>query len=152
MLSSIWKETLMKYDEMFMEMANVVSKQSHDSDHKVGAIIVKDDRVISMGWNGMPPGMDNNCKHATGATRKEVIHAEANAIAYLARSTASSEGATIYCTLSPCIDCAKLIVQAGITRVVFGESYKDESGKLFLMERLGIDNISRLSCGEDPRS
>lgn len=140
----------MKYDDMFMEMAYVVSKQSHDPDHKVGAVIVKDDRIISMGWNGMPAGMDNKCKHDTGATRKEVIHAEANAIAYLARSTTSSEGATIYCTLSPCIECAKLILQAGIERVVFAESYKDDSGKMFLLERLGNGSISRLSPREDP--
>lgn len=138
-----------KYDNMFMEMAYVVSKQSKDTDHKVGAVIVKDDRIISMGWNGMPPGMPNECKHDTGATRKEVIHAEANAIAYLARSTASSEGATIYCTLSPCIDCAKLILQAGITRVVFDEGYKDDSGKLFLLERLGHERLSKLPPRED---
>lgn len=142
----------MKYDRMFMEMAYVVSKQSHDTDHQVGAVIVKDDRPISIGWNGMPSGMDNNCKHDTGATRAEVIHAEANAITYLARSTNSSEGATIYCTLSPCIECAKLILQAGITRVVFGEDYKDDSGKLFLMKGLGNANISHLSVREDKDS
>ena len=141
-----------KFDSMFMEVAHVVSKRSYDPDHKVGAVITKDDRIISMGWNGTPAGMDNACKHPTGATRKEVVHAETNAIAYLSRSGSSSEGATIYCTLAPCIECAKLILQSGITRVVFDENYKDESGKLFLMERLGNGNISHLSVGENPDS
>lgn len=106
----------------------------------------------------MPSGMSNTCKHSNGATKKEVIHAEANAICKLARSTGTSEGATIYCTLSPCIECAKLILQSGIKRLVFADSYKDDAGKLLLIQSL--DNIDRvmyesataLYPGEDPES
>jgi dCMP deaminase len=92
-----------KLDQLFMDIAHRVSLMSHDTDTKVGSVIVKDGNILSMGYNGMPSGMSNDCKHPNGITHKEVIHAEANAICKLARSTGSSEGATIYCTLSPCI-------------------------------------------------
>tara|TARA_R100000963_G_C4645421_1_gene109667 strand:- start:1227 stop:1661 length:435 start_codon:yes stop_codon:yes gene_type:complete len=122
-----------RYDELYLDIATRISEMSHDTDHKVGAVIVKDNNLLAFGFNGMPAGMDNNCKHANGGTRKEVIHAEANALCKLARSAGNSEGATIYCTLSPCIECAKLILQSGINRILFRETYEDEEGILLLL-------------------
>ena len=121
-----------RYDELYLDIAQRISEMSHDTDKKVGAVIVKDNNILAFGFNGMPAGMDNECKTANGGTRKEVIHAEANAICKLARSTGSSEGATLYCTLSPCVECAKLILQSGITRIIFRETYEDEAGILLL--------------------
>lgn len=151
--------TQLKLDQLFMDIAFRVAQMSHDEDTKVGAVIVKDGNILSMGYNGMPSGMSNECKHANGSTHKEVIHAEANAICKLARSSSSSEGATLYCTLSPCIECAKLILQSGITRVVFSESYKDDAGKILLVSRshITIDRIEYASTtpvpnGEDKKS
>ncbi len=151
--------TQLKLDQLFMDIAFRVAQMSHDEDTKVGAVIVKDGNILSMGYNGMPSGMSNDCKHANGATHKEVIHAEANAICKLAKSTGSSEDATLYCTLSPCIECAKLILQSGISRVVFADKYKDETGILLLMpvSRMSIDRIKYASTtpipnGEDKKS
>lgn len=148
-----------KQDQLFIDIAHRVSLMSHDTDTKVGAVIVKDGNILSMGYNGMPSGMSNDCKHSTGVTKKEVIHAEANAICKLARSTGSSEGATLYCTLSPCIECAKLILQSGITRVVFADNYKDDSGKLLLMplphmtiDRIEYASTTPVSDGENKKS
>lgn len=131
----------MKYDELFMGIAKRISLQSYDTDHKVGCVIVKDNNIIAMGWNGMPNGMDNECKTEKGITKPEVLHAETNAIAKVAKGTMSTEGATIYCTLSPCLECAKQIYQAGITRVVFDKSYKNDDGLLFLLKVLEPDNV-----------
>lgn len=147
-----------KQDQLFIDIAYRVAQMSHDADTKVGAIIVKDGNILSMGYNGMPSGMENDCKNSSGATRKEVIHAEANAICKLAKSTQSSEGATIYCTLAPCIECAKLILQSGITRVVFADDYHEDSGKMLLMNQLKtIDRIkyataTPLPTGENKKS
>lgn len=147
-----------KQDQLFIDIAYRVAQMSHDADTKVGAIIVKDGNILSMGYNGMPSGMENDCKNSSGATRKEVIHAEANAICKLAKSTQSSEGATIYCTLAPCIECSKLILQSGITRVVFADDYHEDSGKMLLMNQLKtIDRIkyataTPLPTGEDKKS
>ena len=147
-----------KQDQLFIDIAYRVAQMSHDADTKVGAIIVKDGNILSMGYNGMPSGMENDCKNSSGATRKEVIHAEANAICKLAKSTQSSEGATIYCTLAPCIECSKLILQSGITRVVFADDYHEDSGKMLLMNQLKtIDRIkyataTSLPTGEDKKS
>jgi dCMP deaminase len=121
-----------RYDAMYMDIAKRVSEMSWDSDTKVGAIIVKDGNIISMGWNGTPSGFPNDCKHpSTGATLPYVIHAEANAISKLARNGGNGLGATLYCTLAPCMECTKLILQSGISEVVvthaderFMESYK----------------------------
>jgi dCMP deaminase len=121
-----------RYDAMYMDIAKRVSEMSWDSDTKVGAIIVKDGNIISMGWNGTPSGFPNDCKHpSTGATLPYVIHAEANAISKLARDGGNGLGATLYCTLAPCMECTKLILQSGISEVVvthaderFMESYK----------------------------
>ena len=122
-----------RYDELYLDIATRISKMSHDTDHQVGSVIVKDNNILAFGFNGMPTGMSNECKNANGSTKKEVIHAEANAICKLAKSTGSSEGATLYSTLSPCVECAKLIMQSGISRVLFRETYKDEAGIILLL-------------------
>jgi|TARA_R100001086_G_scaffold250110_1_gene193994 dCMP deaminase len=143
------EEKQRRYDELYLDIATRISLMSHDTDHKVGSVIVRDNNILAFGFNGMPTGMNNNCKNANGSTKQEVIHAEANAICKLARSTGSSEGATLYSTLSPCVECAKLIMQSGITRIIFRETYKDEAGILLLLnnnkEVKGIkwkDNLS----------
>ena len=123
-----------RYDELYLDIAQRISEMSHDTDHKVGTVIVKDNNILAFGFNGMPAGMDNNCKSANGSTRQEVIHAEANAICKLAKSTGSSEDATLYSTLSPCMECAKLIMQSGINRILFRETFKDDAGILLLLK------------------
>jgi len=113
-----------KYDTMYMDIAKRISDMSYDEDTKVGAVIVKDGNIISMGWNGTPSGFPNDCKNPnTGITLPYVIHAEANAICKLARDGGSGLGATLYTTLSPCMECTKLILQSGIKEVVV---YKGE--------------------------
>jgi len=126
-----------RYDTFYMDIANRVAEMSYDSDTQVGAIIVKDGNIISMGWNGTPSGFDNNCKHPeTGVTLSTVIHAEANAICKLARTSGSGLGATLYTTLSPCIECTKLILQSGISEVVVEKAYeKDLEGFKILNEK-----------------
>lgn len=130
-----------KYDNSFLEIAKVISKNSHAVRLKVGCIIVKDGNIISMGWNGTPTGFDNQCEfkftQQGSTTKPEVLHAESNAITKLARSTNSSEGATIYLTCSPCFDCAKLIIQSGISRVVYSSNYRDSKG-LELLQKANI--------------
>jgi len=127
------EEKQRRYDELYLDIATRISNMSHDTDHKVGSVIVRDNNILAFGFNGMPSGMDNDCKNSNGSTKQEVIHAEANAICKLAKSTGSSEGATLYSTLSPCVECAKLIMQSGITRIIFRETYKDEAGILLLL-------------------
>lgn len=125
-----------------MKTAEIFAELSHARRLHVGAIIVKDDRIISIGYNGMPAGWDNNCEDAvqhsddtvTLKTKPEVLHAESNAIAKLARSNESGEGADIFITHSPCLECAKLIYQSGIRRVFFGEEYRDNIGLQFLKQ------------------
>ena len=126
-----------KHDQLYIDMAHLVSHQSHDEKIKVGSVIVRDGQVLSQGWNGMPSGMENSTRHHTGCTRKEVIHSEANALMKLARNGGGSDNATLYCVYSPCWECAKLILQAGIKRVVYSRCYDQES-VLFLKER-GIE-------------
>ena len=113
-------------------MAEEWAKLSHCTRKNVGALIVKDRMIISDGYNGSPSGFPNECENAEGDTHWYVLHAEANAITKLARSINSAEGATLYITLSPCRDCAKLILQSGISRVVYKKAYKDTSGLDFL--------------------
>jgi dCMP deaminase len=118
-----------------MDIAQRTAELSHARRLKVGSIIVKEDRIISIGYNGMPAGWDNNCEHETGTelkTKPEVLHAETNAIAKLARSSDSGLDADIFVTHAPCLDCAKLIYQSGIKRVFFGQAYRDASGIEFL--------------------
>ena len=121
-----------RYDNAYMRMAEEWAKLSHCTRKNVGALIVKDRMIISDGYNGSPSGFPNECENAEGDTHWYVLHAEANAITKLARSINSADGATLYITLSPCRDCAKLILQSGISRVVYKTAYKDTSGIEFL--------------------
>ncbi|NCT09822.1 MAG: dCMP deaminase family protein [Flavobacteriia bacterium] len=126
------KEKQLKYDIAYLKMAHEWGKLSHCKRKQVGALIVKDRMIISDGFNGTPTGFDNCCEDETGATKWEVLHAEANAILKVAASTQSCKNATLYITLSPCTQCSKLIHQAGIKRVVYARDYKDTSGLDFL--------------------
>lgn len=123
-----------------MNWAESAAQLSHARRLRVGAVIVKDDTVISYGYNGMPAGWDNNCEDVVEdglKTKPEVLHAESNAIAKLARSNDSGEGADLFVTHAPCIECAKLIYQSGIRRVWYGQAYRDTAGLTFL-EKSGI--------------
>ena len=121
-----------RYDGAYIKMATEWGKLSHCSRKQVGAIIVKDRMIIADGYNGTPSGFDNCCENTDGDTHWYVLHAEANAILKLARSHNSAEGSTLYITLSPCRECAKLIHQAGINRLVYLNEYKDKDGLDFL--------------------
>ncbi|QYJ68725.1 deoxycytidylate deaminase [Flavobacterium litorale] len=131
------EEKLNKYDKAYLRIAREWSQLSYCQRKKVGAIIVKDRMIISDGYNGTPSGFENCCEDDDNVTKWYVLHAEANAILKVARSTQSCEGATLYITMSPCKDCSKLIHQSGITRVVYQNSYKDNSGISFL-QRAGV--------------
>lgn len=158
------------FDKSYLKIANVWSENSYARRHKVGCLIVKNNQIISDGFNGTPSGFDNNCEdeiecdlesdsldggasvcavynndcskcpHHYLKTKPEVLHAEANAITKIAKSNYSSEGATIYITLSPCFDCAKLIIQAGIKRVVFQELYRNTDG-IELLKKAGVEVV-----------
>jgi len=125
-------EKQLKYDKAYLRMAQEWAKLSHCKRRKVGALIVKDRMIISDGYNGTPSGFKNVCEDENGLTHWYVLHAEANAILKVASSTQSCKNATLYITMSPCKDCSKLIHQAGITRVVYRDAYKDLSGIDFL--------------------
>lgn len=125
-------EKQLKYDKAYLRMAQEWAKLSHCKRRKVGALIVKDRMIISDGYNGTPSGFKNVCEDENGLTYWYVLHAEANAILKVASSTQSCKNATLYITMSPCKDCSKLIHQAGITRVVYRDAYKDLSGIEFL--------------------
>lgn len=127
-------------DKRYMRMAIIWAENSYCTRRKVGALIVKDKMIISDGYNGTPSGFENICEDENGLTKPYVLHAEANAITKIARSNNSSEGATMYVTASPCIECAKLIIQAGIKRVVYGEKYRIMDGAE-LLERAGIEVV-----------
>ncbi len=126
-------------DKRYLRMAAIWAENSYCVRRQVGAILVKDKMIISDGYNGTPSGFENVCEdEETGLTKPYVLHAEANAISKVARSSNSSEGATLYVTSSPCIECAKLIIQAGISRVVFYEKYRTLDG-CELLKRAGIE-------------
>ena len=127
-------------DKRYMRMAAIWAENSYCNRRKVGALIVKDQMIISDGYNGTPAGFENVCEDENGLTKPYVLHAEANAITKIARSNNSSEGATLYVTASPCIECAKLIIQAGIKRVVYAEKYRLEDG-LDLLKRANIEVV-----------
>ena len=129
-----------KFDQRYLEMARIWAKNSYCTRRQVGALVVKNNMIISDGYNGTPSGFENVCEDDNGITKPYVLHAEANAITKLARSSNNSEGATIYITASPCIECAKLIIQAGIKRVVYGEKYRLTDG-IELLERAGIEVV-----------
>lgn len=123
-----------KMIKAYMDTAKIFAELSHARRLHVGAIVVKDDRIISIGYNGMPSGWDNCCETENNITKPEVLHAETNAIAKLARSTESGEGAAMFITHSPCIECAKLIYQSGIKEVYYEQDYRDSSGVNFLIK------------------
>ena len=127
-------------DIRYMRMANIWAENSYCTRRKVGALIVKDKMIISDGYNGTPSGFENICEDNNGVTKPYVLHAEANAITKIARSGNSSDGATMYVTASPCIECAKLIIQSGIKRVVYSEKYRLEDG-LELLKRANIEVV-----------
>ena len=126
-----------KFDGRYLEMAAVWAKNSYCTRRQVGAILVKDRMIISDGYNGTPSGFENVCEDENGVTKPYVLHAEANAITKVACSSNSSQGATLYVTASPCMECAKLIIQAGITRVVYSEEYRITDG-VDLLRRAGV--------------
>ena len=127
-------------DKRYIRMANIWAENSYCQRRQVGALIVKDKMIISDGYNGTPSGFENICEDKTNHTKPYVLHAEANAITKIARSNNSSEGATMYVTASPCIECAKLIIQAGIKRVIYSEKYRLEDG-IELLKRANIEVI-----------
>ena len=129
-----------KFDQRYLEMARIWAQNSYCQRRQVGALVVKDGMIISDGYNGTPSGFENICEDDNNVTKPYVLHAEANAITKLARSSNNSDGATIYITASPCIECAKLIIQAGIRRVVYGEQYRLTDG-IELLERAGIEVV-----------
>lgn len=137
------QETL---DKRYLRMATIWAENSYCQRRRVGAILVKDKMIISDGFNGTPAGFENVCETDDGVTKPYVLHAEANAITKVARSNNSSDGSTLYITASPCLECAKLIIQAGIKRVVFNDLYRLADG-IDLLRRAGvecvhIDNLS----------
>ena len=129
-----------KLDQRYMRMARIWAENSYCVRRQVGALIVKDKMIISDGYDGTPAGFENVCENEDGFTKPYVLHAEANAITKIARSNNNSNGATLYVTTSPCIECAKLIIQAGIVRVVYGEEYHLTDG-IDLLRRVGIEVV-----------
>lgn len=132
------KKKQLEFDRRYLQMASIWAQNSYCKRRKVGALIVKERMIISDGYNGTPAGFENICEDEDFKTKPYVLHAEANAITKVAKSNNSSEGATLYITASPCIECAKLIIQAGIIRVVFSELYRQNEG-LDLLERAGVE-------------
>lgn len=133
----ITKDKQHQLDQRYLRMARIWAENSYCQRRQVGALVVKDQRIISDGYNGTPSGFENQCEDEQGVTHPYVLHAEANAITKLARSSNNSDGATLYVTASPCIECAKLIIQAGIKRVVYGEKYRLDDG-LNLLKKANI--------------
>ncbi len=133
------QEKQRKLDERYLRMAQIWSENSYCQRRKVGALIVRDNMIISDGFNGTPSGFPNVCEE-NNVTFPYVLHAEANAITKVARSSNSSEGATLYVTASPCMECSKLIIQSGIKRVVFSDLYRIQDG-LELLRRAGIETV-----------
>ncbi len=127
-------------DKRYLRMAKIWAENSYCQRRQVGALIVKDKMIISDGYNGTPSGFENNCEDENNATKPYVLHAEANAITKIACSNNSSKNATLYVTASPCIECAKLIIQSGIKRVIYSESYRLDDG-IKLLERASIEVI-----------
>lgn len=129
-----------KLDRRYLRMARTWAENSYCKRRQVGCLVVKDKMIISDGYNGTPSGFENICEDDTNQTKPYVLHAEANAITKLARSSNNSDGATLYVTASPCIECAKLIIQSGIKKVVYGEKFRLNDG-IDLLERAGIETI-----------
>lgn len=127
-----------KFDTSYLQMAQIWAKNSYCKRRQVGALLVKDRMIISDGYNGTPSGFENVCEDAEGVTKPYVLHAEANAISKIAKSGNSADGATLYVTASPCMECAKLIIQAGIKRVVYSDEYRLHDG-IDLLRRAGVE-------------
>ena len=127
-----------KFDEKYLRMAKIWATNSYCKRRQVGALIVKDNMIISDGYNGTPSGFENICEDENGVTKPYVLHAEANAITKVARSGNSAAGATLYVTASPCMECSKLIIQSGISRVVYADEYRLDDG-IRLLRRAGIE-------------
>ncbi len=136
-----YKEKQEQFDRKYLQMAEIWAKNSYCKRRQVGALIVKERMIISDGYNGTPSGFENVCEDENFKTKPYVLHAEANAITKVAKSNNSSENATLYVTTSPCMECAKLIIQSGITRVVFDNDYHDDNG-IGLLERAGIEVVN----------
>lgn len=132
------EEKQLKIDLRYLQMARIWATNSYCKRRQVGALLVKDKMIISDGYNGTPSGFENKCEDENNTTKPYVLHAEANAITKVAKSNNSSEGSTLYITTSPCIECAKLIIQAGIARVVYSEKYRITDG-LDLLERAEVE-------------
>lgn len=130
----------LKLDIRYLRMTRIWAENSYCKRRQVGALVVKDKMIISDGYNGTPSGFENQCEDENGLTKPYVLHAEANAITKLARSNNNSDGATLYVTAAPCIECAKLIIQAGIKRVVYGEKYRLEDG-INLLQKANIEVV-----------
>lgn len=139
------KQELLDY--RYLRMARVWAENSYCKRRRVGALVVKEKMIISDGYNGTPSGFENICEDENGITKPYVLHAEANAITKLARSGNNSDGSTLYVTSSPCIECAKLIIQAGIKRVVYGEKYRLTEG-IDLLRRANIE-VEYLNLGNN---
>lgn len=133
-------------DSRYLRMAKIWAENSYCKRRKVGALLVKDKMIISDGFNGTPQGFENICEDDNGDTKSYVLHAEANAITKVAQTGNSSKNATLYVTTSPCIECAKLIIQSGITRVVFSELYRLTDG-VDLLQRAGVVCVHLLEYG-----
>ncbi len=129
-----------RLDYRYLRMAQIWAENSYCKRRQVGALVVKDKMIISDGYNGTPSGFENICEDDNNVTKPYVLHAEANAITKLARSSNNSDGSTLYVTSSPCIECAKLIIQSGIKRVVYAEQYRLTDG-IELLKRAGIETI-----------
>lgn len=136
--SSVEGRSKAAVDYRYLRMARIWAENSYCRRRQVGALVVKDKMIISDGYNGTPSGFENICEDESGVTKPYVLHAEANAITKLARSGNNSEGSTLYVTASPCIECAKLIIQAGIRRVVYAEKYRLTDG-IDLLTRAGVE-------------
>ncbi|MDP4207375.1 MAG: dCMP deaminase family protein [Bacteroidota bacterium] len=135
-----YKDKQLQFDRRYLEMARIWALNSYCKRRQVGALIVQEKMIISDGYNGTPSGFENICEDDNNKTKPYVLHAEANAITKVAKSNNSSENATLYVTTSPCLECAKLIIQSGIRRVVYCDKYHTEDG-LRLLERAGIDVV-----------
>lgn len=139
-MGKVKNDKQLKLDERYLRMAMVWSENSYCTRRQVGALLVKNKMIISDGYNGTPSGFENQCEDENDKTKPYVLHAEANAITKVAKSNNSSEGATLYVTSSPCLECSKLIIQAGILRVVFSEPYHMNDG-IELLERAHIEVV-----------
>ncbi|WP_291861389.1 dCMP deaminase family protein [Marinilabilia sp.] len=138
--SPVSNEKQQLLDRRYLDMARIWAQNSYCKRRQVGALLVRDKMIISDGYNGTPSGFENICEDENNKTKPYVLHAEANAITKVARSGNSSDGATLYVTSSPCLECSKLIIQAGINRVVFSENYRVEDG-LILLKRANIEVV-----------